>query len=280
MQNWRYETEQVVSPSTVPALGPDYIESKKAIDKWRSKLIRTTRSPIATGKDSAIVSTLYAPFKFPGYVVPVINGLFVRQASAQLTKFKVRTWWVVFGGNVAPDVAVDEMYTDSCLINQLNDVTKLDYAHDVLHDDLWVAGIFFPATSPTATQYAKGTQTGSTLSGGPVLATSGLSYTAGSTVAFSGDGHSQSCSVDTVGPSGEITGFTPISGGGWPAGSWGPYASTGTGTGATFMVVMASAPTYDPSTKWIGTEKTISAKVEKTDIPSLWKVTTKSTVMR
>jgi hypothetical protein len=281
-QNWRLEQEQVVAAGTVPASGLDYVESVKAIDRWRSKRIRTQRSFSAVDAGSAIQSVVYAPFKFPGWVDHAASGVYIRKASAQLCKFIVRTWWQVLAGNIPPAVHVDEIFTDSCLINQLNDVSKLDYANDVLHDDLTVAGLFFPATTPTASQYKYGSLAGYNRVGVASLYAPGSGYTVGNSLAIVGGAGTCTVVVDSVGVSNSIISYHQASQSGWSTlGTFGPFAvSGGSGTGAQFNIFVYDQPIYTAGTQWIGTERVVAASVTKTTIPNLWKIQTKSTVMK
>jgi hypothetical protein len=188
MQSFSREDRQVVAPSYTPTVGTYFVESRRDLDPWHAMLTRTTRTPVATGPGSAIVTYQYAPFRFPGriFLAPGGGGYYERRASAQLCRHTVRTWWQVSA--TPPSVTVDEMIMDRIIISDLNNITTLAYSGDCLHDAITTFGVLtYAATTPSATDY---------------------------------------------------------------------------------------------NTTWIGNEKVISATVSPTSVPSLWKVQTKSVVMR
>jgi len=278
MQNWRYETEQIVDPATVIGYGTYYVESLKAVDKWRSKKVRVTRTPVAVGPGTAIVTYQYLPYRFPGVVYTTGLGLYyVRRASAQLCKHTIKTWWQVSAGT-PPSIAVSEIIQDNVIINNLNN-SGLEYSGDCLHDDMFIGSIFYPATTPTGTLYRFGVVSGTTTTGYVLLAGLGSGYFVNDHISFSGGGNSASLVVTAIGPSGECVAYNVL--GSTLIANGGPYTATGGhGTGAAFDVSIVTVPTYVANSAWIGQEKIISASVTPTEIPSLWKCQTKSVVMR
>lgn len=285
MQVYRTEEEQVVAAGTAPTTGTYFFENIKAIDMWRSKRVRTTRAPNATSSGSAIVTYQYAPFRFPG-VIYAANAYYVRRAMAMLVKHTIRTWWMVKSGSptVGPsgsgaDVIVDEIIMDDIIINNLAN-NGLTYSGPVLHDDQWSGSIFYPATTPSATQYLHGSISGYVLNTYVFLSGAGVGYTAGNNLTFSGGGGGGSVTVNTVGVSGEIAAFSGSASGYPSAGTYGPFAAAGgSGSGASFTVSVVSTPTYS-GTPWVGNLKTVAATISPTDIANLWKIQTKSVVMR
>jgi len=274
------EERQVVDPSYTIATGTYFIETLRAIDTWKSQRVRITRTPTAVDVASAIVTYQYSPFQFPGYVVSALNGVYQRRAGAQLCKQIIRTWWVT---GALPVIAVDEIFTDTCIINTLNDVTKAEYANNVLHDDLIVLGLFFPATTPSSTLYRLGVQSGTAHVDVPSLYSGGTGYQVGNILTVASGGGSLTVRVDSVqSPNGNIIGFHMTAhASNFPNGLTGPITATGgSGTTAQFYVYGDDSPTYTPGTAWIGQEKIVAAKVTKENIPGLWKVQTRSVVMR
>lgn len=283
MQSYRQEDEQVVAAGTAPTSGVNFNEAVKSIDKWRSKRIRTTRSPSALGPGSAIVTYKYAPFKFPGILYRVANGYYVRSASAQLCRHKVKTWWQVSVGE--PSITVNEITMDNVIISSLNDVTQRTYSGEVVHDTLTTFGTFYyPATTPSYTEYALGTPTGTyTRQSLPSLYSLGAGgYLVGDVLSLGLGGGSMTVIVDLVDGSGNIGNYhTGTVTSQFPLGLNGPItAGGGTGTGAQFYVTGVQTPNYVPGSAWIGQEKVVAAAVSPTDVPNLWKVQTKSVVMR
>lgn len=155
------EVQQVVASGSAEDADPGgavfaWSSEVKAIDKWRSHKVNVSKpSPIYVDFASALVSYDYKPFKFPGLIYRVVagaSGYYVRRASAQLCRHVIRTWWEKSG--TTPVITVDEIILDQIIISELNNVTRLAYADDVLHDDITTFGIFFyPATTPSYTAY-------------------------------------------------------------------------------------------------------------------------------
>jgi hypothetical protein len=285
MQVFRQEDEQVVATTYTPTSGSNFIESVKAIDKWRSKRIRTTRNPTATGPGSAIITYDYRPFQFPGTFDYARNIAYdhregYRRASAQLVKMTVKTWWQVSVG--PPSIGVDEIIVDTVNvpIYTAGSTTEGQTYANVLHDDFTnTLGAHYPATTPSFEEYYFGTPSGTSGYTALVLANPGSGYVVGNVVSYSG----VSATVTSTGVGGSITGLssTPISGR-VIGSSNGPIGSLtgGLGTGGQAYVLSATIQNYAGGTAWVGNSKIIAAKVSMTDVPNLWKCQTTSVVMR
>jgi hypothetical protein len=172
------------------------------------------------------------------------------------------------------------------VINNLSG-TGLTYSGPVLHDSLVVGLLSYPATTPSYTQYALGTPTGTTLVNVVSLYTTGADggYVVGDTITISSGGHTVSANVTAVYTVGTITGIiaglSTNPGGNFPAGTYGPLGGTGgSGTGALFNVWSFAQTTYTPGTAWIGTYRIIGASVTPEKEKNVWKIQTESVVMR
>jgi hypothetical protein len=285
MQVFRQEDEQVVANTYTPTSGANFIESVKAIDKWRSKRTRTTKNPTANGPSNAIVTYDYRPFQFPGTFDYPRNIAYdhregYRRASAQLVKMTIKTWWQVSTG--PPSISVDEIIVDTVNVPIYSAGSTADgqtYAN-VLHDDFTnTLGAHYPATTPSFEQYYLGTPSGTSGFSTLVLAGPGSGYTVGDNVLCGGVGGT----VSAVGVGGSIAAFasSPISGR-IISSSTGPVTALtgGTGTGGQAYVLSYVVQNYVAGTAWVGNLKIIAAKVTKTDIPNLWKCQTTSVIMR
>ncbi|HET6887731.1 MAG TPA: hypothetical protein VFH87_07385, partial [Candidatus Udaeobacter sp.] len=260
MQSYSTEEEQVVPAGTTPTSGTGFNESIKAIDKWRSKRIRTSRNP-----GFALVTFQYAPFKFPG-LAPSPNKVDYRRASSMLTKHTIATYWVTNVGG-PPSVATDEIVYDTIVLNSINGGGNLEQVDDVLHDSAFFGGgYWFGATTPSYSEYT-GWQT--------VFGTGAWIFTAGSaTVTGSGTNFTGELHV------GDVVGRY------WGMGPAITIISIGSATTLTLsspMPISGSSGVYvsrDLGSRWIGTSRVVGATVSPTNIPNLWKVQTKSVVMR
>jgi len=285
MQIYRQEDEQVVAAGTSPTSGSNFNESVKAIDKWRSKRVRTTKNPTATSFTNAIITFDYRPFQFPGTLdysrlMAYDHREGYRRASAQLTRMTIRTWWQVSVG--PPSVVVDEIIVDTVNVPifTAGSTTEAQTYPNVVHDDITNSlGAHYPATTPSFEQYYLGTPSGTSGYAALVLAGPGAGYSVGDTVSYGG----VSATVTAIGSGGAIIGLSssPISGR-VISSSNGPVGALtgGSGSGGQAYVLSATIQNYTAGTAWVGNEKTVAAKVTRTDIPNLWKVQTTAVVMR
>ena len=284
------ETQEIVAPGTAEDADPGgsvfaWTSEVKAIDKWHSRKINTSKpTPDYTDAASALVTYEYKPFRFPGLLYYGV-GYYVRAADATLVQHRVKTWWEKSGST--PTVAVDEIILDNVVINDLSN-KGLQYSGPVLHDALSIGILSYPATTPSYTEYALGTVTGSALSNFASLYSPGDAggYVIGDTVTISGGGHSMSVDVTYVydvpgGATGLIGATTnPDPSGTFPSGTYGPIAASGgSGSGAFFNVFSVEIPTYT-GPGWIGTYKIIGASVTPEREKDIWKIRTEEVVMR
>lgn len=271
---------QVVAPTYNPADGTGFIEELEAIDQWRSRRIKTVSTPTATSEATAIVTERWAPFQFPGWLTSTGIGYYVRRTRAELCRQIIKTWFV--NSATKPTVAVNEIIMDNPIINSLNDVTRIEYAGECLHDDYSLGSLFFPATTPTATEYVYGEVIGYELLNLITLYNPGTGYGIGDVLTITGDGHSTVVTVTSVGTAGSVLTYTPLVGAfDWPLGLNGPYTATGgSGTDAAFYVTGYNSPIYDDTNKWIGKSKVVAATVTQTKIKNQWKIQTVNIVMR
>lgn len=284
------ETKQVINssgafedPAPVGVFG--WVSEVKAIDKWRSLKVNTSKfPPTYVDEASALTSYAYKPFRFPGLLYRAPAGYYVRRADATLVQHLIKTWWEKT--TITPVIAVDEIIMDDVVISSLNNTTTLDYSGMVLHDDLTTFGaLFYPATTPSYTQYALGAPTGTTLQNIATLAFNGSGYSVGDHLTIASSGHSMAVDVTFVYDSGTVTGLIGATtvidtSGTFPPGAYGPIASSGGGTGAAFFVTSLEAPTYTSGTQWIGTYKIIGASVTPEKEKDVWKIQTESVIMR
>jgi hypothetical protein len=263
-----------------------WISEVKAIDKWRSLKVNISKpTPVYVDEASALVSYAYKPYRFPGLLY-YANGYYVRSADATLVQHRIKTWWEKSGST--PTVAVDEIILDDVVINNLSN-TGLTYSGPVLHDTLAIGTLSYPATTPSYTEYALGTPTGgTTLHNIASLYSPGSAggYSVGDLLTISSGGHSMSVTVTFVydvpggatGLIGQTTTDDPS--GTFPAGTYGPIASSGgSGTGAFFNVWAVEVPNYT-GTGWIGTYRIIGASVTPEKEKDVWKIQTEEVVMR
>ncbi len=277
--------EQVVDPTYTPVDGTNFTESKRAIDKWRSRRLRTTKAPTATNEGNALVSEIFAPFQFPGTVNALLCAqsnayLGYRAVKAEFVSQILKTWWV--NSPTKPVIAFDNIITNSITIAG---VTRVAQFHGVLHDG-WVTQIGFAVeqfapTTPTFTEYYLGTPSGTfTNHNLIVLYTPGTGYTLGDVLTIPGTGGSAQIQVTGLGVSNSITGYTIAS-----EGLGGTYtnpvtATGGSGTGAQFNVLPYSVPNYVPGTAWVGTPRVVSADIKQTEIKEQWKIQIRIVEMR
>lgn len=287
MRETYFEFQQVVDPTTIPDPDPGtyygFTSEVKLIDKWRSKKTNIAKpAPDYIDPGSALITYDYRPFKFPGYLyfIPQNGAYYVRAAHADLCQQTIRTWWVN-SDNPPPTPAVDEIIMDNPIINTLNSLSTLTYAGECLHDAITTFGAFmYPATTPSGTEYHLGIPDGTfTNVGVASIANPGSGYVIGGSGSFSGDGNFVTIQITQVGVSNSITAFSVTSSTFAMAG--GPYMlSGGGGTGAEFNVLIFTIPNYIPGTAWIGTERVIAANVTPEREHNLWKIQTRSVVMR
>jgi hypothetical protein len=285
------EDKQVVEAGTSEDPDPGgvfgWTSEVKAIDKWRSLKVNISKpTPAYVDEASALVSYAYKPYRFPGYlyVATAVNPYYVRHADAQLVQYLIKTWWEK--SSTTPTVVVDEIIMDDVVIGSLNNINSLTYSGPVLHDDLTIGATFYPATTPSSTQYHLGTQTGTTLVNIISLYTPGSAggYVVGDTITCASLGYSATTHVTSVYDVDTITGLinglaTPASGT-FPPGGYGPLGGGGSGSGALFNVSAVMAPTYTPGTQWIGTYRVVGATVTPEKEKDVWKIQTESVIMR
>lgn len=273
-----------------------WVSEVKSKDKWHALKTNTSKpEPDYVDEASALVSYQYKPYRFPGLIYLAV-GYYVRHADASLVQHKIKTWWLksattptIGATGSGEDVEIDEIIMDDVVINSLNNLSSLSYSGPVLHDDLTTFGAFFyPATTPSYTQYALGTPSGTDLQSFATLWSAGTDggYVVGDTLNINSGGFTMSIDVTAVYTVGTITGL--IAGttgvdpaGTYPAGFYGPIeASGGSGTGALFTVFAAEVVTYTPGTQWIGTYRVVGAEIKPEREKDIWRVTTESVVMR
>jgi hypothetical protein len=293
------QTRQVVLTGTGEDPDPGgvfgWLSEIKALDKWHSLKTDITRpEPAYVDASTALITYEYKPYRFPGLVYFSGFGYYVRHADATLVQHLVKTWWLKSATTptVGPtgggaDVEIDEIILDDPVINTLNDLAHVTYAGPTLHDDLQIGVLFYPATTPSYTQYALGTPSGTALGNFATLYTPGSAggYIVGDVLTLSSGGHTMQVTVTFVYDVGATTGligaWDNIPGGDYPAGVYNfILASGGSGTGAYFNVIAIEVPTYTPGTQWIGTYRVIGASVTHEKEKDIWKVQTESVVMR
>jgi hypothetical protein len=289
--------EQVVDSSYAvagPSPGDNFVETLKPLDQWHSKREKKYVSPSAIDAASALLSEVWEPFKFPGLVAASVfpttlfAATFYRRATAQLCRHTVRTWWLNSATKPTSgppgmgfDVVVEDIITGMAFTADPNNFSSLERVSDVLNDGQTIGTYSTPATTPTFTEYYLGTPSGTSTVLFAALYAPGASYVAGDTLSISGGGVSAAVTVDSVGISASILGYHTTSGTGSTPGLYGPFAAGGgSGSGALFYIEIVTVPTYTPGSAWITTERVIEASITPTDIPFLWKIVTKSVVMR
>jgi hypothetical protein len=276
------EIKAVVPAGTAPDPDPGgstfaWLSEVKAIDKWRSLKTTTSRTPAYLTKDSALITYEMKPYRFPGYLQFSGTGYYTRAAEAVLVQHTIRTWWVK--STTTPIIPFDKIITGDVIINNLTG-TGLEYARNVLHDGFQFGVLFFPATTPTATQYSLGNQIGTTLEYFILLTGNGTGYTPGNTLTLGGPGVTINVTILTVGTGGSIASYSPTMGSfpTWPVASTPAVVGGGSGTGAGFTVLGLHVPVYDGN-KWIGNERVIGAKVHPEKEKNIWKIQTESVIM-
>ncbi len=155
---------------------------------------------------------------------------------------------------------------------------------EVLHDDITnTLGAFYPATTPSFTEYYYGTGsvgTGSFYVFG--IQAPGTGYAVGDVLTIVGYGSVTVLAVGVANSVLQVTQPTPPPGVQITGGTFsGTFAGGGgAGSGAMFNVFTVSYNIPTPGTAWVGNERPIAADVKQTDIPNLWKVVIESVVMR
>jgi hypothetical protein len=284
LQNYSLEEEQVVDVSYTGTSGDYFVENVKPLDKWRSKRVKITRQPLATGPSSAIITYSFEPYQFPGYIGIIPSAAFYKRASARLVKHTIRTWFML--KDTTPtvgipgsgsDVEFSEIITDSAVITGLSGAPE--FVHDVLHDAYVYGSIAFAATTPSASEYVSGIPSGSTVHKNlATLYNPGAGAILGAHITLLLGAYSKNDIIITaLGVGNSILAYSDGLGGSFPNGTTGPLSSS---YGSQWNVFGWDSPTYIPGTGWIGTERVISATVVPTDIPRLWKIQTKSVVAR
>ena len=278
--------EQVVDASYVDTSGPFFIETHRNLDQWRAKRRKVTKIPTAVDPTTAIQSQVFAPFQFPGTLdaltCTVTNtGLGFRQTSAQLVPQTLKTWWV--NSTTEPVISVDLIIPDSITILGIPGGNVRSF-HQVLHDDWTTSGSlpqFYPATTPSFTKYVLGEFSSIQNLVDISLNDVGTGYQVGdilSVFATTGNGTVQ---VTQVGISNSIVAFTVLTTFPILYGTSSPTSlNGGSGTGANAIVSTFVGRVPDTSTRWIGNPKIVSANITPTEIPNLWKITTRTVVMR
>jgi hypothetical protein len=291
------------APYVPPDPLPDFtVEDLRPLDKWRVRRVRRTVDPgNHIGPENALISYRYHPFQFPGTLdynrlITFSHREGYRRAAALLAKHTIRTWWLVRDSDDPPtvgnadlgtfDIDVKEIISDTVNVPVYSSGSDLGAQSftDVLHDDITnTLGAFYPATTPSFTEYYLGIGSGSTGTGSMyILSAPGTGYTLGGTITINGTG----CTILSVGVSDSImainqpdappTGaiITGLSDGGAAS------VSGGGGSGAAFNELIVSYETTVPGSAWVGTQKVIAADIKYQNIPRLWKVITESVVMR
>lgn len=299
IQDYVEQETQVVDPSYIPISTSGSVENLKAIDKWHSRRIKVTKDFSAhSSPETALISYRYHPFQFPGTLdynrlITYDHREGYRKASALLAKHTIRTWWIDSAttptvGNAdlgTFDVDVKEIISDTVNVPIYTEgnTTLAQTFPEVLHDDITnTLGAFYPATTPSFTEYYVGIGSGS---GGTVdiavILSGGTGYTAGNTLSAGG----VSISVIAVGATGNIIGYTQS---GSTIGvivtgytDTGPASATGgSGSGATFEIFSVAYESVVPGSAWVGNERPVAADIKPTEVPNIWKVITESVVMR
>lgn len=256
MQSFAQVDRQVVGNGFAPSSGTYFVDERKQIDQWRVWAIRKTRTPTATGVGSALISNAYGPFQFPG-LLPNASVANFKKATAQLVKFTIKTWWE--SGSM-PTPTVNEIITGSSLAAALGGGDTI--VHDVLYDAHLYGTIFFPATTPSYSTYA-----GIISPAGTLGFTAGSINVVGTGTAFTTDNVVGDILGDGSNPTYAIAHITD---------------NTHLELTTAFPFTVAGIPSYwsRPSIAWRGSLKVVGANITATDIPNLWKVQTKSVIMR
>jgi hypothetical protein len=286
MQIHTPQERQVVPAAYVVDTGSNFVETKRGIDEWRSLRTKLTKLPTAVDEASAIVSELFAPFQFPGTLNAFqsfnSNAWFgYRSVRAEFVSQIVKIWWV--NSPTKPVIAFDEIVTDSIVIASGG---RIERFHGVLHD-AWTSTIGFttdsyPETIPSFSEYYLGTPDGTFTDHNFIVAYNpGVDYGIGDVLTIPADsGPSAQIEVTNLGVSNSITGYNIIDEGVGGVFTNPVSVTGGLGTGAAYNVLPYSVPNYIPGTAWVGTPRVVAANVTPTDIPNLWKIQTRTIVMR
>src|SRR5215472_126062 len=155
MQVWVFRESQVVDPSYTPAVtgvGDYFVETTEAIDQWHKRRVKITKTPTATDVSSALTWEEWHPYQFPGWLATTSFGYYIRKSRAELCQHINKKWWV--SSATKPTISVDAILMDNIIVSTLNDVTKLAYSGECLHDAITTFGtLFWPATTPDKTTY-------------------------------------------------------------------------------------------------------------------------------
>ena len=307
-RNWNEEFQtydliqtQVVDAATYvpPDPLPDFaVEEIRPVDVWRDRRIRRTVDP--GNHDSlanALISYRYHPFQFPGTLdyhrlITFSHREGFRRAAALLAKHTIRTWWIDSAtpptvGNTdlgSFDIDVKEIISDTVNVPVFTTGSDLGAQSfsDVLHDDITnTLGAFYPATTPSFTEYYLGTSSGVTSLYYVAFPTvQGTGYAVGNTVGFG----PATFVVAAVGAAGELL---AVQAEGYPGPvaitaitNLGVFAGSGGGTGASATVFQVDYSIATPGTAWVGNERPIAADIKQTDVPNLWKIAIEFVVMR
>jgi hypothetical protein len=143
---------------------------------------------------------------------------------------------------------------------------------NVLHNTFTnTLGSAYPATTPSLDQYLLGSTTTYTTQRIASLYSPGQNAYIN---AVFGLGEGTQIQVTALGVSNSILGWNQLSSG---TGSFiNPVAG---GFGSQWWLQDVSVPNYS-GTKWVGTERTVSATIKPTNMPGVWKIQTASVVMR
>jgi hypothetical protein len=292
--------EQIVDVGYTPLTGAYFIETKEPVDQWKSRRRRITKQPTAVSPETALESVVFAPFEFPGTIdviqAPLTNNfLGHRQSRAALVKQLVKTWWV--SSPTRPEIPFDEIIADSITLVSLLNLDRVETFHNVLHDAYTAMGTipqFFPATTPSYTEYFLGNPLTAQLKYTVSISDAGGSYESppsryspGQMIYYNSFGGSVSVSfsvkVLTVDPTyGSIQSFEVLSANGPadPSTLNNPYSAPPTAGGGSAKFNMVPYYDYQRGSAWINTPRVVAASVKPTDIPNLWRVDTRTIVMR
>ncbi len=282
------ETNQIVAVGSAEDPDPGgvfaWTSEVRGIDQWHARKTNVNKpSPPYTNSTTALVTYDFRPFKFPGTVDVILaynSGAVLgnRETKAELVLHTIRTWWQKSA--TTPTVTFDEIITDSVTITTAGLTTNRTF-QDVLHDGFYAQWLyateFFPATTPSFTEYYKGTDAGTFTNHNQIVAyTIGTGYTVGDNLTIG----LASIQITGVGIAGSIFNFNVTD-----EGVGGTYlnpvtATGGTGTGATFNVTAYTVPDYVPGSQWIGTERIVHASVTPEREKDIWRISTESVTMR
>ncbi len=287
MQVRTLREEQIVDPTYVCVDGVGFTESLRAVDQFHARRIRITKAPTAVSEATALLSSVFAPFQFPGTLDVVQSAstnawLGYRSVRAEFVEQIIKTWWV--NSPIKPSIPYSEILPDSIVIVG---AARIERFQNVLHDAYYAIGAisqFFPATKPSFSEYNNGTNSGTvTQTWYATLYTPGTGYQIGEIISASSSGVNVRMKITNVGIDNSITGYNIIFSSGSPLASpTNPVAATGggAGSGAMFNLALATLPVYIPGTKWVGNPRVIAANVTPTEIKDQWKIQTRTVIMR